>query len=151
MNRGPWRVTRGALTRYAPRVAPLEDIRRFLAQEFPQNRVMVDEAGPMRARVRHAVGENELRPGRTVSGPTLMATADAGAFAALLATIGIVAQAVTTNLNISFFRRPSPDRDIVADAKLLKVGKRLVFADVTLFSDGDDKPVAHASVTYALP
>jgi acyl-coenzyme A thioesterase PaaI-like protein len=132
-------------------VASLDEIRAFLAEEFPQSPVTVDEAAPMRSRVRHPIGEAHLRPGRTVAGPVLMFVADAGAYAAILGTVGIVPHAVTTNLTIAFLRRPSADRAIVGEGKLLKLGKRLAFAEVTMFSEGDPEPVAHATVTYALP
>jgi acyl-coenzyme A thioesterase PaaI-like protein len=72
-------------------------------------------------------------------------------YAAILGEIGIVPLAVTTSLNINFLRKPSADRDIVGVCKLIKVGRSLVTGDVYLYSEGDDRPVAHAVGTYSIP
>jgi uncharacterized protein (TIGR00369 family) len=58
--------------------------------------------------------------------------------------------AVTTNLNINFLRKPGRG-DLIADAKLLKVGKRLVVGEVAIYSDGEGDPVAHVTSTYSIP
>jgi uncharacterized protein (TIGR00369 family) len=93
---------------------------------------------------------HHLRLGGTVSGPTLMAVADTAMYLALMAMIGPVASAVTTNLNINFLRKPAPV-DVIAKANLLKLGRRLAVGEVTMYSDNDPQPVAHATVTYAIP
>jgi uncharacterized protein (TIGR00369 family) len=95
-------------------------------------------------------GDQLLRPGGTLSGPSLMALADTAMWAALLAMIGPVALSVTVNLNIDFLRKPGPV-DAIAETRILKLGKRLAVGDVLISSDGDPEPVAHASVTYAIP
>ncbi len=127
------------------------EIQTFLLREFPQTTVLVDEAGDGWARVRQPVGEEHLRPGGTVSGPTLMAVADVAAYVAVLAAIGIVPLAVTTNLNINFLNKPAAGRAIIGEAALLKLGKRLAVIDVRLYSEGEPAPVAQASVTYSIP
>ncbi|WP_421621171.1 PaaI family thioesterase [Alkalilimnicola ehrlichii] len=127
------------------------EITAFLAAEFPQTPCTVEAVGQGKATVRHPIGENELRPGGTVSGPVMMAAADVALYVALLGVIGIVPLAVTTSLNINFLRKPAADRDIVARCELLKVGRSLAVGEVALFSDGDDQPVAHAVGTYAIP
>jgi uncharacterized protein (TIGR00369 family) len=129
----------------------LDELRRFFATEFPQSTVVIDAVDAGAARVRQPVGDAHLRPGGTVSGPVLMATADSAMYAALLGAIGPVALAVTTSLHIDFLRKPPPGRDIVADARLLKLGKRLAIGEVTLYSAGHGEPVARASVTYSIP
>lgn len=129
----------------------LDDLRAFFAKDFPQATVTVEDVGPGRARVRQAVGDAELRPGGTVSGPTMMAVADAASYAAVLSVIGLVPLAVTTSLNINFLRRPSAHAAIVGDATLLKVGRRLIVSEIRIYSEGDDAPVAHATTTYAIP
>jgi uncharacterized protein (TIGR00369 family) len=126
-------------------------MRTFFAEDFPQSQVTIDEVGEGTARVRQAVSHEHLRPGGTVSGPVLMAVADAAVYAALLGQIGPVALAVTTSLNINFLRKPSPGADVVGDACLLKLGQRLAVGEVTIRSDGTDEPVAHATVTYSIP
>ncbi len=123
----------------------------FLAREFPQSTATIDTLGERCCTLRQQIGDEHLRPGGTVSGPVLMELTDVAVYVAILAEIGIVALAVTTSLNINFLRKPSADRDVVAVCRLLKVGKTLVIGEVSLFSDGDDQPVAHAVATYSLP
>lgn len=129
----------------------LDEIRAFLATEFPQSTMTLLDVGDGTARGRQDVDERHLRPGGTVAGPVMMALADAVTYAALLGRIGIVPLAVTSNLNISFLRRPKANRAILAEATLLKVGRKLAFADVRIMSEGDDDLVAHATMTYAIP
>ena len=105
-------------------------------------------------RVRQPTGDGDQRPGGTVSGPTLMSLADGVAYMAVLSRIGPAALAVTSNLNINFLRRPRLV-DLVAEGSLLKLGRTLAVAEVSLYSDGGDpsdleRPVAHATVTYSL-
>jgi uncharacterized protein (TIGR00369 family) len=101
-------------------------------------------------RVRRAFHEDHLRPGGTVSGPTMMELADFAMYVAVFSAIGNQPLAVTTNLNINFLRKPGAT-DLIADAKLMKVGKRLAVGEVTLYSDGSDDPVAHVTATYSIP
>ena len=91
-----------------------------------------------------------LRPGGTVSGPTMMALADATMYAVILSAIGVVKLAVTTSFNINFLHRPKP-ADLNAEGRILKLGKRLAVVEVTMHSDGHDAPVAHATGTYSIP
>lgn len=91
-----------------------------------------------------------LRPGGTMSGPTMMMLADACMYAVVLSEIGIVKLAVTTNLNINFLRKPEP-RDLFAKGSMLKLGKRLAVMAVDVFSDGSDDIVAHVTGTYSIP
>jgi len=128
------------------------EIAAFLDNEFPQARGMfeIEAVGPMRARVRMPVDESHLRPGGTVSGPTMFALADCAFYIATLAMIGREALTVTTNLNINFLRKPEPC-DLIADARILKLGRLLSVGEVRLFSDGEDQPVAHATMSYAIP
>lgn len=128
-----------------------EKIADFLRREFPQSKVVVEEVGDRAAKVRHAIGVDELRPGGTVSGPVMMAVADVGLYAAILGEIGLVGLAVTTNLNINFLRKPSATRAIIGECHLMKVGKRLVVGEVYLYSEGISEPVAHAVGTYSIP
>lgn len=131
--------------------ATLEELRAFLATAFPQSVMEVLALGDGTARGRLAIDERHLRPGGTVSGPSMMALADAITYAALLSRIGIVPLAVTSSLNISFLLRPKAHRAIVAEATLLKVGRKLAVAEVRIASEGDEALVAHATVTYAIP
>jgi acyl-coenzyme A thioesterase PaaI-like protein len=92
-----------------------------------------------------------LRLGGTVSGPTLMALADCAMYVVLLSAIGPVSLAVTTNLNINFLRKGEPSQDILAAARLLKLGKRLAVGEVNLLSGSSQDPIAHVTSTYSIP
>lgn len=135
----------------SPNRPSAETINAFLLQEFPQTRASVLSVGDMCATVRHAVGVAELRPGGTVSGPVMMMVADVGLYAAILGQIGIVPLAVTTSLNINFMRKPDGDRDLIGHCRLLKLGKTLAVGEVSIYSEGRDELVAHATGTYAIP
>jgi len=102
------------------------------------------------AQVRRRYHKTALRPGGTLSGATMMELADVGMYVAVLASIGWVPLAVTTNLNINFLRKPA-QRDLIADVRLIKLGKRLAVGDVSIRSDGADDLVAHATATYSIP
>ncbi|MXZ80997.1 MAG: PaaI family thioesterase [Gammaproteobacteria bacterium] len=129
----------------------LDEARRFLEREFPQATCVVEAIGPGTATVAQPIGYQHLRPGDTVSGPTMMMLADCAAFFAILGKYGKVALAVTTGFNINFLRKPAADRSVVADCNLLKAGKRLVVCEIHLYSDGLQEPVAHATATYSIP
>ena len=127
----------------------------FIAAEFPQ----VNEGGPFYtvasvfaggAVLRLEPSDRHLRPGGTVSGPTLFALADLAAYAAILAHIGPVALAVTTNLNINFMRKPAM-KPLDGECRLLKLGKRLAVAEVTIRHPGEPEILAHATTTYSIP
>ncbi len=127
------------------------EIETFLAKAFPRLDCTVESVGNKGATIRREISREELRPGGTVSGPTLMSMADLALYVAIFGEIGIVPMAVTTNLNINFLRRPSGDAAIVAVCKLMKVGKSLAVGEVSLYSEGDDDPVAHVVGTYSIP
>lgn len=125
----------------------------FLGREFPQvaDDFAIEEVAPMRLRVRLKVGDRHLRPGGTVSGPSIFALADVAIYLALLAMIGPKALAVTTNASVDFMRKPASGRDLLAEARLLKFGRVLVVGDVLIFSEGEEAPVARANLTYSIP
>jgi uncharacterized protein (TIGR00369 family) len=125
----------------------------FLAREFPQIeglKLTIEAVGDNYARVRMPVDGSQLRPGGTVSGPTMFALADVSVYIAILAMIGPVALAVTTNLAINFLRKPGLG-DMLAEVRLLKLGQRLAVGEVHLFSEGSDEPVAQVTATYSIP
>jgi len=131
------------------------ELHEFMSQAFDRPLSWsIERVEPDGVRVRQPVGGTDLRPGGTVSGPTLMALADGVAYIAILSRIGPAALAVTTNLNINFMRRPRPV-DLVADARILKLGRTLALVDVLLYSDGGqpgdlERPVAQSVVTYSM-
>ncbi|MCT4657186.1 MAG: PaaI family thioesterase [Cohaesibacter sp.] len=106
------------------------------------------ESGETQMRLK--ADNRHLRPGGTVSGPSMMALADLAAYVIILAELGPVALAVTTNLNINFLNKPGPG-DLLGHCKILKKGKRLVVVDVGIRSEGQEALVAHATATYSIP
>jgi uncharacterized protein (TIGR00369 family) len=131
------------------------ELEHFLRVEFPQafagGDIRVERADGETCLLRERYGERMLRPGGTVSGPTLMALADCAMYVVLLSAIGPVGLAVTTNLNINFLRKGTPGHDITAAARLLKLGKRLAVGEVNLFSGVSADPIAHVTSTYSIP
>ncbi|MEM0947711.1 MAG: PaaI family thioesterase [Pseudomonadota bacterium] len=128
-------------------------LQRFLDAEFAQvtGEFIVEQAAPMRVLIRKPVDQSHLRPGGTVSGPTMFGLADVAIYLATLAMIGPQALAVTTNASIDFMRKPAAGRDLIAEGRLLKLGRVLAVGDVLIRSDGSDAVVARASLTYSIP
>lgn len=133
-------------------VMTVEQIERFLDEVFPQRMGKIEHVGNMCASMRLTVGYEHLRPGPRVSGPTMMGFADVALYVAILAQIGPEPMAVTSDFNCHFLRAASGDHDIIAHAKLIKLGRRLGVGEVQIFSASDDtRPVAHITASYALP
>lgn len=131
------------------------EITDFLDQNFPQIHIggrsfHVEEVAPSMAVIRLDARDQHLRPGGTVSGPSMFALADLSAYVAILAHIGPVALAVTTNLNINFLRKPQQG-NLYGACRILKLGKRLAVTEVTITAGDDEDPVAHATATYSIP
>jgi uncharacterized protein (TIGR00369 family) len=138
-----------------PGVMSAAEVEKLLEREFSQvmsrgSAIVIEDAWHGGCRVRRAFSEKSLRPGGTISGPTMMGLTDFAMYVAILASIGPVPLAVTTSLNINFLRKPE-QRDLVAEARLIKLGKRLAVGEVEIYSDGDDEMVAHATATYSIP
>jgi uncharacterized protein (TIGR00369 family) len=130
-----------------------QELEAFIDASFPHARLLgwkLDDCGHRFAVLRLPVTAAHLRPGGTVSGPALMALADTAAYFAILASVGPVALAVTTHLSIDFLRRPD-HAVILARGDLVKLGKRLAVARIDIRGEGEDEPVAIASVTYSIP
>lgn len=133
----------------------LEELDAFLERDFPQmnqggKTYVVEAVGDRYARVRLIYHERHLRPGGTISGPSMFALADFALYAAILASIGPVALAVTTNLTINFLRKPEA-RDLICECRLLKLGRRLAVGEALIASDGEEELAAHATGTYSIP
>lgn len=125
----------------------------LMREEFSQvaGDFVVENVAPMEAIIRMPVADQHLRPGGTISGPTMFALADVSMYLVTLAMIGPVTLAVTTNCSIDFMRKPAAGVDLIATARLHKLGRSLAVGDVLIHSDGMDMPVARASLTYAIP
>jgi uncharacterized protein (TIGR00369 family) len=133
----------------------VQEMEAFFDREFPQihngGRIFfVESIGYGTCRMRMTFDQRNIRPGGTLSGPSMFMLADLAFYVAVLGAIGPVGLAVTTNLNINFLRKPE-QRDLFAECRMLKIGKRLAVGEVTLFSEGDIKPVAHVTGTYSIP
>ncbi|MGR3343133.1 MAG: PaaI family thioesterase [Paracoccaceae bacterium] len=130
-----------------------DELQAFLTAEFPRvdGKYMIQDLAPLQITVRMTVTEANLRPGGTVSGPSMFGLADISMYLAILAMIGPQALAVTTNCSIDFMRKPAAGVDMIGKAKVLKLGRVLAVGDVLLFSEGQAAPVARAGMTYSIP
>lgn len=136
-----------------PAAMTIEDITALLRAGFEgwdRTGVAIETAEYGAARLKMAVGARSIRPGGTVSGPTMFMLADTALYIAILASVGPEALAVTTTMTINFLRKP-PLADLIANCKMFKIGARLAVGEVTIFSQGLDEPVAHATGTYSIP
>ncbi|MCQ0093048.1 PaaI family thioesterase [Roseovarius sp. M141] len=129
------------------------DLEAFMAAEFAQvaRDFTVVSAAPMQLTLRLNVTDRHLRPGGTVAGPAIFALADVGVYLAVLSMIGPQALAVTTNCSLDFMRKPAADADLIAQVRLLKLGRVLAVGDVLIYSHGSPAPVARANMTYSIP
>lgn len=130
-----------------------QDLTAFMAVEFPQvnEDFVIEEVRDMAVRVRMPIAYRHLRPGGTVSGPSMFALADCAIYMVVLAMIGPKGLAVTTNCSMDFMRKPEAGKDLIAECRLLKLGRVLAVGDVLIYSDGLATPVARASMTYSIP
>lgn len=131
----------------------LEALNAFLDDHFPQvaGDLEVRSVAPMRITTALKVDSRHIRPGNTVSGPTMFMLADVSVYLGVLAMIGPKALAVTTNCSIDFMRKPAAGADLVGETRILKLGKVLAVGDVLIYSEGQEAPVARATLTYAIP
>jgi uncharacterized protein (TIGR00369 family) len=128
------------------------DLAAFLAREFREARgISVERLTEAGLVARMAAGPGDLRPGGTVSGPAMFALADVAIYLAILSRIGPVALAVTTSASIDFLRKPPAGAVLRAEVRLLKLGRQLAVADALVMAEGQEGPVARASMTYAIP
>ena len=128
----------------------IDSLNRFLRSSFSDDPGTVVELSDRHALLKLSTQERHLRPGGTISGPTMMGLADAAMYALILGNLGAVALAVTTSLNINFYRKPEPGV-LWAKASMLKLGKRLAVGEVLLHSGKPEESVAHVTLTYSIP
>lgn len=132
-----------------------EELETYLDEVFPQRNVNsppihIESLEPYNAQLRMEFSDSEIRPGGTLSGPTMFRLADHGLYVCLLSMIGPVPLAVTTNMSINFLRKPAQN-DLIAKVRILKLGQRLAVGEIFLFSDGITDAVAHVTGTYSIP
>ncbi len=133
----------------------VEEIEAFIEQHFPQANggsqcYFVESIEPGVVVMRLEPDHRHLRPGNTISGPTLFSLADFAAYVVILAHIGPVALAVTTNLNINFLRKPEMN-PLHCRCRIMKLGKRLCVVEADIYPASGGDSVAHATATYSIP
>ena len=128
------------------------DLENFLEKEFPQvsSNFKILNTKPNSLSMLMHISDEHLRPGGTVSGPTMFLLADVSFYLATLSMIGPKSLTVTTNCSINFLRKPNIS-DLISETRVLKIGKTLSVGDVLIYSNGIKEPVAHASLTYSIP
>ena len=128
------------------------DLENFLEKEFPQvsNNFKILNTKPNYLSMLMHISDEHLRPGGTVSGPTMFLLADVSFYLATLSIIGPKSLTVTTNCSINFLRKPNIS-NLISESRVLKIGKTLSVGDVLIYSEGIKEPVAHASLTYSIP
>ncbi|MBO9401876.1 PaaI family thioesterase [Shimia sp. R9_3] len=134
-------------------VMSAEEMTDWLQSVFPQVKddFVVEHIDGTNTVMRLMVAERHLRPGGTVSGPSMFALADVAAYVATMACIGKEALTVTTNCSLDFMRKPASGKDLIAKATLLKLGRSLSVTSILIYSEGEERPVARANMTYAIP
>ena len=136
-----------------PLMMTADEVMTVLDRVFGQvtGQFAIEDLSDMQITVRLKVTEQHLRPGGTVSGPSIFSLADVAVYMIVMAMIGPKVLAVTTSSSIDFMRKPDGGKDLIATCKLLKLGRSLAVGDVLIFSEGGSTPVARASMTYSLP
>jgi uncharacterized protein (TIGR00369 family) len=129
----------------------VEQLQHFMQTEFEGFKTDIKIAQSEYCELIRRIDATDLRPGGTVSGPTMMELADTALYVAVLATVGLIPLAVTTNLSINFLRKPAAHSNLRAVCVLHKVGRSQAVGSVEIFSEGSDAAVAHAVGTYAIP
>lgn len=129
-----------------------EELNDFLEKEFPQvnKNFEILKVNDKNFSMLMHISSEHLRPGATVSGPTMFLLADVTFYLATLSVIGPKSLTVTTNCSINFLRKPN-EKNLISEARILKLGKTLSVGDVLIYSEDIDEPVAHASLTYSIP
>ncbi|MEQ8559779.1 MAG: PaaI family thioesterase [Henriciella sp.] len=130
----------------------VEEANAFLSEAFKgaQNRSEVILMEDGHAIMRLKAGNEHLRPGGYISGPTQMSMADSVTYMAIFTRLGITPMTVTSNLNMNFLR-PCIGEAVIAEARLMKLGRTLAVAEVEIRAEGSEKVASHAIVTYSIP
>ena len=130
-----------------------DELSAYLEEVFPQVRgeFRIDALSVEGITMRLLVQDHHLRPGGTLSGPSMFSLADVCVYALVLSRLGREALAVTTNASFDFMRKPSGSVDLIGHGRLLKLGRVLAVGDVLIYSEGDDRPVARSTMTYSIP
>jgi len=128
-----------------------DELAAFLLKEFPQNPCTLTRITPEGVVMAYPVSKRDIRPGGTISGPSMFLLADVALYVGILSRIGLVPLAVTTDISIHFLRKPAAHTPLRGECRLIKLGRTLATGDVLIYSEGCDEPVAHAVGSYAIP
>jgi len=128
-----------------------DEIAAFLREEFPQNPCTLTRITSAGVVMTYPVSERDIRPGGTISGPSMFLLADVALYIGILSRIGLVPLAVTTDISIHFLRKPAAHVPLRGECRLIKLGRTLATGDVLIYSEGHEEPVAHAVGSYAIP
>ena len=130
----------------------LQVLQGFMHENLPLTRIwgvelLAAEAG--QAKLRLPANADLLRPGNTISGPVLMGLADMAFWAALLSTNAGRDNSVTSSMNVNFLAPAGPG-PLVAEARVVKAGKRMIYGDILIFAEGEEKPAAHMTTHWVV-
>lgn len=136
-------------------VLSVEEVNALMEREFPQLNsgtpsFYATAIVPGGCTVRLDAAEKHLRPGNTVSGPSLFTLADIGGYVCVLSHAGPDALSVTTNLNINFVRK-APAGPVDGHCRIIKLGKSLMVFEIDMRAGPEGVTVAHATGTYSIP
>ena len=109
----------------------------------------VEAVGEGRAVLRLPFSERLTRVGGTLCGQALMSAADTAMVIALSGSFGEFKPVTTVSQNVSFMR-PVAGKDVLVEAKVIRLGRTLAFGEILMRIDGDERPAAHATTTYAI-
>ena len=128
----------------------VEEVQGFMDREFPGHGIKINSIEKQTSLITKEVGQGDLRPGNTISGPTMMSLVDTAIYVAIIGELGLT-QAVTTHLSIDFLKKPDGAKNVIGKGTLIKISRSSVFGHVELFSQGCTDIIAFATVNYALP
>lgn len=126
-----------------------EKLQAFLDANLQQMEMRVESVGDREAIFTYIVNTDDIGQGQAVSGPAIMKLADTAFYLLLLAELGFDAALAASSLNFNFLRKAPADRNLRSHCRLLKVGRRLIVGEMTIYSEGDERPVAQSTGTYS--
>jgi uncharacterized protein (TIGR00369 family) len=126
----------------------LKELQDFIDANLNQVHMRVESLGEREAVFTCVVGADDIGHGNAVSGPAIMKMVDTAFYLVLLGELGFDSALAASSLNFSFLRKPPGDQNLRGHCRLLKVGRRLIVGEMTIYSEGDERPVAHAIGTY---
>lgn len=127
------------------------ELRSFFSEQFPQAPITIEHSESGFCRVKYQTEQKDIRPGNTIAGPVMVWLVDCATYGAILTEIGIVPLAVTTNISLNFLRKPLAGSILIGEARILKLGKRLVVTEVRVIEKGKTDLLAHGTLTYSIP